>query len=170
MTSRAASASTGTNTTFRQAALFAAIAWAAAFAALSLYWAIGGEWAVDTIGGAVERLGREHDAAFVALLWVTAAFKVALAIPPLVLLRRPHDRRARWLTAAIAVLLVLYGTASLLQHALMRSGAVAAPDELSDDELRWHLVLWDPVWIAGGVLFALAARATPRRDLSRGRA
>lgn len=169
MASRTASpAPTGTKAKIRRVALFGAIAWAVGFGALSLYWAIGGDWAAGTIGGEVERLGRERDPAFVALLWVTAALKLALAVPPLLLLRRPDHRGARRLTAAVAVLLVLYGTTSLVQHVLMLSGAVAAPDELSSDELRWHVALWDPVWIAGGVLFAVAGwLSLPRRGPSR---
>lgn len=151
----------------RRVALLAAIAWAAGFALLSVAWAAGAGWGLGTIGGDVERLGRERDPGMVTLLWTTAALKFALAVPPLLLLRRPGHRWALRLTAAIAVLLVLYGAASLVQHALMLSGAIAVPDDLSDRELRWHIVLWDPVWLAGGAVFAVAGSATLRRRARR---
>ena len=46
----------------------------------------------------------------------------------------------------------------------MAIGAISTPDALGTHALRWHLALWDPVWLAGGLLFlfaTLAARPRP---------
>jgi hypothetical protein len=51
--------------------------------------------------------------------------------------------------------LLLYGAANAMQHALVVAGALEAPEAVGEYAVRWHLFLWDPVWIAGGVLFAL---------------
>jgi len=66
-----------------------------------------------------------------------------------------HDLdRSQWGLFAPAI----YGAASLVQHALMVIGATPTPLALGSEAARWHLVLWDPWWIIGGVLFVLAAR------------
>jgi hypothetical protein len=56
------------------------------------------------------------------------------------------------------VLLTLYGAANLVQHGLMEAGIVDTPDGLGSDAVTWHLALWDPWWLLGGILFLLAAR------------
>jgi hypothetical protein len=64
-------------------------------------------------------------------------------------------------------LLVLYETAELVQHLLMATGVVDR-DGLDDTALYGHLLLWDPWWILGGVLFALAGwRSRPLRAPAR---
>src|SRR5690606_34512604 len=55
-------------------------------AAFSAYWAIGGTWLLDTIGGELERWGRERHPSVVVALWLDAVLKsgVAVAAPGLV--------------------------------------------------------------------------------------
>jgi hypothetical protein len=144
---------------------YAAAAWSLAFAALSVYWAAGGAVGEGTIGPAIEDLAAAREPGFVLLLWVTAALKLLAALLALTLIGRIFRRVPRWLRLAAgwvtAVLLLGYGLANLVQHLLMWTGAVAVPDGLGSAALPWHLLLWDPVWIVGGVLFTLTAiRAT----------
>ncbi len=54
--------------------------------------------------------------------------------------------------------LIVYGGASLVQHALMVTGAIDTSAALGEHAARWHLALWDPWWILGGALFWVAAR------------
>jgi Protein of unknown function (DUF3995) len=65
-----------------------AAAWALAFAAISFYWAAGGEVGLETVGEEIERdaLAREPDA--IALVWVTGGLKVLGAGLALALARR----------------------------------------------------------------------------------
>jgi Protein of unknown function (DUF3995) len=65
----------------------AAAAWALAFAAVSFYWAAGGEVGLETVGEEIERdaLAREPDA--IALVWVTGGLKVVGAALALALVR-----------------------------------------------------------------------------------
>jgi len=58
----------------------------------------------------------------------------------------------------IGALITLYGGANLVQHVLMASGAVSTPAGLGSESLPWHLALWDPIWLIGGLLFLGAAR------------
>jgi hypothetical protein len=47
----------------------------------------------------------------------------------------------------------------------MGTGATAIPRGLDAHALPWHLWVWDPHWILGGLLFLLASAtsARPRR-------
>jgi hypothetical protein len=40
----------------------------------------------------------------------------------------------------------------------MALGAIDTPDALGTTALPWHLALWDPFWLVGGVLFLAATR------------
>jgi hypothetical protein len=44
-------------------------------AAVSAYWAVGGTWLLDTIGGELERWGRERQPSVVVALWLIAVLK-----------------------------------------------------------------------------------------------
>src|SRR5262245_1348959 len=58
-------------------AAYAACALAFLYAVPSFYWALGGTAGLDTVGGAIERLGRTHDPAGVALAIGAGVLKVA---------------------------------------------------------------------------------------------
>lgn len=151
---------------------YATCAWALAFAALSFYWAAGGTLGAETIGPALASLALARDPEFVAILWITGILKVAAALIALTLARPgwpPIPRRlllaAGWGASAG---LTLYGGASFVQHALMVTGTVAIPVGLGATAARWHLLLWDPWWLLGGLLFAVAVWGYGRRPASEG--
>jgi hypothetical protein len=149
-------------------AAYGACAWALAFGAMSFYWAAGGLAAIDTIGGEPERLARARDAEFVAVQWVTGALKVLAALAVLALVRSRSVRVPRRLLALVlgvgGALLLLYEAAELVQHLLMAVGAIDQGD-LDDTALIGHLAFWDPWWILGASLFAIAA--WQQRDILR---
>ncbi len=141
---------------------YAAAAWSFVFAAMSFYWAAGGTAGVETLGNEIERLSEERDSGFVAEVWATGALKVAGGLLALATLRPAWGyisgralRIAVWVAGG---LLTLYGAANLIQHGLMKAGAVDTPSGLGSEAATWHLVLWDPWWLLGGILFLLAAR------------
>ena len=83
------------------------------------------------------------------------------------LLADPAGRRwvtwARRAALVVAVALLLYGVATLVQHALMVTGLVDPPAGLGETAVRWHLALWDPYWLVGGTRLLPAVRRTGRR-------
>ena len=146
----------------------AAFAWSLVFALASLYWAAGGLTGGETLGVEIERLARERDPSFVAGLWAAFVLKAIAAALALAFLRPPR-RLPRRLVLVLGVAtgagITLYAVANLVQHALMATGAIATPDGLGSHAVAWHLALWDPFWLAGGLLFLLAAlRATRAAD------
>jgi hypothetical protein len=138
------------------------------FAASSFYWAVGGTVGVETVGNELERRAEAREAGLVAELWAAAGLKVLAGLLALALVRpwgRALPRRllgiAAWATGA---LLTLYGAANLVQHGLMEIGWADIPEGLGANAVRWHLALWDPFWLAGGLLFLAAAWAYSRNS------
>ncbi len=144
-----------------------AAAWAFAFAALSFYWAAGGDLGMTILSREIRENAQERDPAFVALVWVTGGLKVLAGLLALALARPDRWRLPRrlllvagWGTGA---LFVLYGGLGVVTGVLSELGVTTPNDP---EALRWYLFLWDPVWLLGGALFVAAAcrytRATRR--------
>lgn len=151
---------------------YAACAWAVAFATASFYWAAGGTAGGATIGPVLERLGQTREPGFVVILWLTGALKLVVGGLALALTQPWGRRIPRWALlfgawSAIVVLALYEGAASLVQHALMVTGVIATPSGLGSTAARWHLFLWDPWWLLGGVLVLFAARYYQRTTRSR---
>ena len=138
----------------------AACAWAAIFASMSLYWAAGGAIGGKTLGVEIYRLGLERDPSFVAQLWAAFALKALLAMLALALVqpwgRHLPRRLLLVLAGASGAGITLYAAGNLVQHALMANGTISTPKGLGTYAVPWHLALWDPFWLVGGLLFLAA--------------
>jgi len=149
---------------------YAACVWALVFAAITFYWAAGGTAGGDTIGPAITNMAR--DPAFIAALWGIGALKLLGGLLALALVRPWGRVLPRWmlLTAAWGggILMVLYGGASWVQEGLMVSGVIRIPAGLGPTAARWHVLLWDPWWLLGGILFIIAAWSYGRRTTDHG--
>jgi Protein of unknown function (DUF3995) len=113
------------------------------------------------VGAEIERRAEAREPELVAELWVAAGLKLLAGLLALALVRpwgRAVPRRllvvVSWGTGA---LLALYGAANLVQHGLMEIGVSDVPGDLGETAVHWHLALWDPVWLLGGILFLAAA-------------
>jgi hypothetical protein len=128
---------------------------------MSFYWALGGRLGLETLGDFVVSMA--DDPAFVAFVWLTGFLKVALGLVALALIARgplakpPWQRLVRVAAWIIGIALTLYGVSLLFQHALMLVGVVPVSASLGAAALPWHVWLWDPFWLLGGVLFVAAA-------------
>jgi hypothetical protein len=141
---------------------YAAAVWAALFALVSLYWAAGGTAGADTIGDAITDPALAREAGMVAFLWATvllkalaAALALALVQPWGRLVPRPLVVAGGWVAASI---MILWGGALWIQHGLMEAGVVGMPESMDSTAIRWHVALWDPFWLVGGLLFLAATR------------
>jgi hypothetical protein len=139
---------------------YVAAAWAFLFAAMSFYWALGGRIGIETIGEAITKPALAGDPMILAIVWITGFLKVVAGVLALALVQ-PWGRQApRWALLiggwGAGALFLVYGAANLVQDALIVAGLIPTPAGLGAVAARWHLFLWDPWWLLGGVLFALA--------------
>ncbi|MFE1320771.1 DUF3995 domain-containing protein [Kitasatospora phosalacinea] len=140
----------------------AAAGWALAFAGLHLYWAVGGRWGLAVSAGS--RLAAERPGWFVLTgLWGVAAACLAGALLGVVLARAESAwrwaRAARRVGLAVGALLLLRG---LAVEVLLLADPAALDAGVGRAQRAWTLVLWNPWFLAGGLLFWLAARGAGR--------
>lgn len=143
-------------------AAYAACVLAFLHAAVSFYWAGGGTAGLSTIGGTLEELGRAREPALIAGLWAVGVLKGLAGLLALALVRPAWGRslpRRPLLAAAWggAALLTAYGGLFTLGGALVVTGVIPASETADWTALRWHAFLWDPWFLAWGLLLGAAA-------------
>jgi hypothetical protein len=159
----------------RPAAL-AALGVGLAYAAISMYWALGGTWLLDTVGISLSRPGQAgHAIALAAALGAAVLKAVAAVLPVLAVLRirvRPGGGQDRGLNRLIRVLawieaaiLLGYGLVYTAAGLLVQAGLVHAPAHADHLASRWHAYLWDPWFGVWGILvFTALYRSRPGRS------
>lgn len=154
------------------AAVIAAILGATS-AAMSAYWALGGTALVDTIGGEIERWGRERSASVVATLGLITVAKLVGAVAPLVLVGVGAGRLPAWTRAQplrvlgwiVAIGLTAYGGVLTVVGLLVEAGVIDAGDDADERAIAWHAYFWDPWFALWGGAFS-AAMWRSRRQAS----
>ena len=104
-----------------RAAAVVAVALGVASAAMSAYWALGGTGLLDTVGGEIERWGRQRSAAVVFTLWALVIAKLAAAALPLVWVSRSSQHLPSWMRSRsvgalgwiVSIGLTIYGARCL---------------------------------------------------------
>ena len=139
-----------------RAVVIAMMLWWAFFGSISVSWALGSPWLVDTVlQGEGLRLAQERPTWFVVVVLVSGLVKLGFVVFGFSLLRPDVIRVPRWMRLAFGwvsgVLLMAYGVV----------GSVPAiPTILSGEPLSrygwWRLVLWMPHFWAGGILVLAA--------------
>lgn len=132
---------------------YAAATWCALFAALHVYWALGGSAGLAESAGA--DLAAQRPAWFVlGGLWGVA---VVLVVGAWLCL----DLTRRWRRV-----LVLLGGAILLLRGLAVEVALLTtdlPQQVGERQARWSLLVWNPWFVLGGVLLLGAYWSTRSR-------
>ena len=133
-----------------------AAAWALLFALLHVFWALGGSWLLATSAGSA--LAEDRPAWFVVLgLWGVAVVLLAGSALGLALARPRTSGRATPLGAFLGclagALLLLRGVAVEVVL-LTDTGDVAG--NVGEAQTRMSLLLWNPWFVLGGLLFVAA--------------
>jgi hypothetical protein len=144
----------------------------AANASVSFYWATGGTALLRTIGGDLERWGREGGVGVIAALLLIGLLKLGVAVAAPVLAgvgagwlpTWTSERAPRVLGWVAAVTLTTYGSVLTVAGLLVQARVIEPSADADTAALAWHAYFWDP-WLAlWGALMVVALRC------SRGRA
>jgi hypothetical protein len=144
------------------------------YAAVSVYWAAGGTWLLDTVGGTLAHPGGADGAGLMVAVWAAAVLKVIGALVPLAaaglapwppaVTRRRQVRAVAWAEAGI---LTSYGLVLAGAGWLQQAGVIATPASADHRALAWHAYLWDPWFLLWGLLVTAALLCSRRPGLSR---
>ena len=128
--------------------VYAAAAWSFVFAALSFYWALGGNFLIRTQSPQILELAANPW--FLAVVWLTGRAQGRRQG-----LRRSHSfsggangflvwlrQTANW---GIGFILTFYGGANLAVRELMALGVLETPASMRSAAAWWHLILVGPV-------------------------
>jgi hypothetical protein len=134
-----------------------------AYAAISVYWAVGGRWLLNTVGISLSRPGQAGHLAALLAIWGAAAVKAVAALLPLPAARvwprtangglRRLARALAWIEAAI---LTAYGLILTTSGLLVQAGVIKAAAHADRLALEWHAYLWDPWFLIWGIFVVLA--------------
>jgi len=130
------------------------------FAAVSIYWALGGMWLVDTLHRSFQEGARTRELRLVLVVWAAAVLKVVAAVLPLVALHRltrPGWNRLVWVLSWLAAaILTLYGLVYTAAGLLVLWGVIRLSAATDRRTLTWYAYLWDPWFLVWGLLAAAA--------------
>lgn len=144
---------------------FMATMWSILFMIVSIYWAFGGKLGLETLGESITTSASQP--VFIWFVWLTAAMKLGAAIVAIALCYKWKHRQIRMISLMtgffVGTLCLLYGLANVVVRALMALDLISTPEAMYSSAAFWHLVLWNPWWIAGGVLFLAASVTAYRR-------
>jgi hypothetical protein len=150
-----------------------------AYAAISVYWAVGGRWLLNTVGISLSRPGQAGHLAALLAVWGAAAVKAVAALLPLLAVgvwprtaKGGLRRLARVLAWTEAAILTGYGLIWTASGLLVQAGVIKVAAHADRLGLEWHAYLWDPWFLIWGILVVLALwRSRPAsRDHLPGRA
>jgi hypothetical protein len=134
-----------------------------AYAAISVYWAVGGRWLLNTVGISLSRPGQAGHLAAMLAVWGAAGVKAVAAVLPLLAIgvwpRTANGglrRLARVLTWVEAAILVSYGLVLTASGMLVQAGVIKVAAHADRLALRWHAYLWDPWFLIWGIFVFLA--------------
>ena len=134
-----------------------------AYAAIIVYWAVGGRWLLNTVGISLSQPGQAGHLAALLAVWGAAAVKAVAAVLPLLAIgvwpRTANGglrRMARVLTWIEAAILVGYGLVLTASGLLVQAGVIEAVAHADRLALKWHAYLWDPWFLIWGIFVFLA--------------
>lgn len=127
-------------------------------AAASLYWAIGGQWLLATVGNwAVELSAQAPLTAGVALGLVALVKLLAATVPIGVAYGKMRWRRFwRAVSWMGGLLLVVYGGINIVVSAAVLGGLIRPEGGYDLDAMRGHAYVWDPLFFLWGSALVLS--------------
>ena len=144
--------------------LWAAAAAGGVHAAFNLFWALGGDWLLPTVGQWAVRLVAERPVRAGLALGVVALVKALGAALPLVWAagRLPLRRAWTWAFGMGATVLIAYGGLNVAVSWGVLTGVVPSPGGFDRRAQIGHAALWDPLFLGWGIALAIGLHRTAR--------
>jgi len=141
----------------------AAVLWCCVFAAVHVFWALGGSAGLASSAGS--DLAVRRPPMFVAVgLWGVAVALLAgaafVGVAAAVNMPRRRRRVMAWMIGLAGVVLLARG---VLVEVVLAADAGGVRREVGPHQTRWSLVLWNPWFMLGGVLFIGAGLGIAKR-------
>jgi hypothetical protein len=134
-----------------------------AYATISVYWAVGGRWLLNTVGISLSQPGQAGHLAALLAVWGAAGVKAVATVLPLLAIgvwpRTANGglrRLARVLTWIEAAILTGYGLVLTASGLLVQAGVIKAAAHADRLAREWHAYLWDPWFLIWGIFVFLA--------------
>ena len=127
-------------------------------AAASLYWALGGQWLLATVGRWAVDLSAEAPFAAGIALGLIALLKLLAATIPIGVVygKVPGARSWRAVSRAGGLLLVAYGGLNTAVSAAVLAGLIRPEGGYDPEAMRGHAYLWDPLFFTWGTALVLS--------------
>ena len=131
----------------------------------SLYWAMGGDWLLESLGD--DLIEAFSDSRW--LLLPVGLVKIFAGVLPLVLARWewPAPRLSRSACWVGAIVLVLWGGANTIAGNLVLMGVITPEGGYDGPGMVGHAWLWDPLFLLWGASLTLALSLTRQRRNNR---
>ncbi|GAA1481044.1 DUF3995 domain-containing protein [Gordonia sinesedis] len=120
-------------------------------AGVSIYWGVGGDALLSTVGNVADRF---DDSGTRWLLIVVGLAKLAAALSVVALLRGPHIPLLRPMLWVVATALVTWGAVNTISASLLATGVLPRPASYDNAATLGHALLWDPLFLAWGLSLA----------------
>ena len=147
----------------------AALVAALVYAAISAYWALGGAWLLTTVGASLAT--NRQSVTLTLVVWAAVLVKAVGALVPLLgCLPPPHStwhsllRVCAWAEGAV---ITLYGFVFTSVELAVEVGTIHQGKTTNRRALAWHAYLWDPWFLAWGLL-VITALLLPRSAVGLG--
>lgn len=130
------------------------------FAAVSIYWGLGGTWLLATVRASLAEPGGASIGTLLVAAWAPAILKLIAAVLPLLAVRQltspVWNRRVRLLAWLEAGIMTTYGLTLTVVGLLVQADIIHASASADHRALAWHAYLWDPWFLIWGLLVAAA--------------
>ncbi|MDQ2745130.1 MAG: DUF3995 domain-containing protein [Chloroflexota bacterium] len=127
-------------------------------AGFSLYWAVGGQWLLATVGQWAVQLSADARLEAGLLLGVVAVGKLLAATIPVGVAYGLFPWRRLWRAASWAggMVLVAYGGVNTIAGAAVLAGVIRPADGYDVSAMTGHAWLWDPLFFVWGTALVLS--------------
>lgn len=141
--------------------------WGLLFGGLNLAWSLGSRLLVDHLAVSIQDDVAKGEQSLMIMNTIGGLGKIALGLLAFATITRlrphlPHGL-VTWTLLISGTLMAMYGTINWMQMLQMEVGFTDVSESIGTENVRWYLLLWEPLWIIGGLMLFWAGQVFRRR-------